>query len=284
MSGPVMKRASGDGVELQLAVWEGNGGPIICIHGITANCRCWDTIAGTLTPDYMLIAPDLRGRGLSDKPGSGYSVDYHCRDIKAMMADQGLSRAVILGHSLGAFIAVKFAADYPELVDRLILVDGAGILTEEQTAKVYAGIKPALDRLGRVFTSIEDYLELMKQTPTNKPWTEVLDTYYRYEVEEVEGGIRTRISPNHIVEETMNNREIDFSQFYPRVQCPTLILRAPVGMIEKDEILLPVNAVKDLVGNIPDAWLVTLKDTHHYSILMQPNKARDQVIKSFLDA
>ncbi len=42
MSGPKMIKAKGDGVKIQLAVWEGKGKPILCVHGLTANCRCWD--------------------------------------------------------------------------------------------------------------------------------------------------------------------------------------------------------------------------------------------------
>ena len=45
-----MKKVKGDGVEINLAVWEGAGKPILCVHGITANCRCWDVLAGDFEP------------------------------------------------------------------------------------------------------------------------------------------------------------------------------------------------------------------------------------------
>ena len=93
-----------------------------------------------------------------------------------------------MGHSLGAFISLVFAAQYPQRVDRLILVDGGGKLSETQMAKVFAGIKPSLDRLGQVFPSFEAYLSLMKQAPYLQPWNSYMETYFRYEVEEVEGG------------------------------------------------------------------------------------------------
>ena len=47
---PTMKRAKGDGVEIQLAIWEGKGDPVLCIHGLTANCRSWDRIASPWRP------------------------------------------------------------------------------------------------------------------------------------------------------------------------------------------------------------------------------------------
>ena len=56
MTEPIMKKAKGDGVQINLASWQGNAGPILCVHGITANCRCWDVLAEALIPDYRVIA------------------------------------------------------------------------------------------------------------------------------------------------------------------------------------------------------------------------------------
>ncbi|MGZ3495756.1 MAG: alpha/beta fold hydrolase, partial [Thermodesulfobacteriota bacterium] len=68
MSEPRMVKAKGDGIDIQLAIWEGNGKQILCAHGITANSRFWDCLASALSPHHRVIAMDLRGRGLSDKP------------------------------------------------------------------------------------------------------------------------------------------------------------------------------------------------------------------------
>jgi pimeloyl-ACP methyl ester carboxylesterase len=52
MTEPILKKVQGDGVQINVAIWEGSGKPILCIHGITANCRCWDVLAGVLAPEY----------------------------------------------------------------------------------------------------------------------------------------------------------------------------------------------------------------------------------------
>ena len=85
MDNPEMIRARGDGIDIQLALWKGEVRAILCVHGLTANCRCWDTMAAPLAPRHKLIALDLRGRGLSEKPPEGYFVDQHCRDIEAVI-------------------------------------------------------------------------------------------------------------------------------------------------------------------------------------------------------
>jgi len=283
MSEPNMMKVGGDGVEIQLAVWEGEGKSVLCIHGITANCRCWDVLAQALSGDYRMLAMDLRGRGLSDKPPGGYSIETHCNDIRALLENLGLKTAVLMGHSLGAFIAIVFAATYPEMVDGLVLVDGGGKLSEEQMNKVFAGIKPSLDRLGKVFPSFETYLDMMKQAPFLKQWSEALDVYYQYEVEDVEGGIRTRIRPEHITEEAINLRKVDVAEFYSKISCPVLILRAPEGLLAEDDILLPAEVLERMLREIPDARSFEVEGTNHYTIMFQPNDSRDQAIRNFLN-
>lgn len=182
-----MKKVKGDGIDINLAVWGSTGKPILCVHGITANCRCWYVPAAALAPDYRLYAMDLRGRGRSDKPSIGYSLDHHLRDIESILNDLGIHRIAIMGHSLGAFIALAFGAEYPDRTDRLILVDGGGDLSQQQLNKVFEAIKPSLDRLGQVFPSAEDYLNKMKSAPYIHPWSAAIETYYRYEIDNVAG-------------------------------------------------------------------------------------------------
>ena len=283
MAEPITKRAMGDGVELDLAIWEGQGKTILCVHGISASCRCWDTIAEALTPMHRILAIDLRGRGLSEKPSMGYSILDHCRDIHALLEDQCVEQTVIMGHSLGALIGLVFVAQYPDRVDRLILVDGGGKLTKEQTEKVFAGIQPTLDRLGKVFPSREAYLDLMKKNPLLQPWSPALETYYLYELEDVDGGVRSRVRPEHIQEEAENLRLLDITESYPQIHCPVLILRATEGMQAQDDILLPEEVVERMLREIPDARCINLHGTNHYSIVLQPDKRRDDAILAFLE-
>ena len=282
MTEPIMKRAMGDGVEIQIAQWEGEGKAILCIHGITANCRCWDVIADTLSPSHRVLAMDLRGRGLSGAPSTGYSMENHCRDISAVLDDLGLERVVLMGHSLGAFISVVFGAKYPERVDSIILVDGGGKLSENQLVKVFSGIKPSLDRLGKVFPSFETYLDFMKEAPFIKNWSQALETYYQYEVEEVSGGVRTNINPDHIEEERVNLGKVNISRFYGVISCPVLILRATEGMLALDDVLLPEDVTERMVREIANVRRVDVNGTNHYSIVFEPNGERDQAIREFL--
>jgi pimeloyl-ACP methyl ester carboxylesterase len=283
MVDPIMKRTVGDGVELALAVWEGNGKTVFCVHGIAASCRCWDNLSEALTPRHHVLAMDLRGRGRSEKPASGYAISHHCRDIHALLKHENIEQVVILGHSLGAIIGLEFAPRFPGKVERLILVDGGGELTKEQREKVFAGIQPTLDRLGKIFPSTEAFLNLMKSNPLLQPWTPMLETYYLYELEEADGGVRSRVKAEHIKEEAENLTGYDVTGFYSRIKCPVLILRAPEGMTTPDNILLPEKALAKMLRGIPDVRYVDIAGSNHYSIVMQPDKGRDAAILAFLE-
>jgi pimeloyl-ACP methyl ester carboxylesterase len=282
MPEPIMKKVKGDGIEINLAIWEGAGQPILCIHGITANCRCWGTLADALTPEYQMIAMDLRGRGQSGKPPTGYALEYHLRDIICLLDDLEIDRVVIMGHSLGAFIGLAFAADYPERIDRLILVDAGGDLSKEQFDKVFVGIKPALDRLEQIFPSTEAYLEKMSAAPYIQPWSAVTETYYRHEIEAVDGGVRTNIAPAHIREESANIKKLDCAPYYPRIKCKVLILRAPNGLLSQDDILLPEDVIDRMLQEISHVQRYDAQGLNHYGIVFQPHAARDEVIREFL--
>jgi pimeloyl-ACP methyl ester carboxylesterase len=283
MSEPQMKKVRGDGIQIQMAQWGEAGKPILCLHGITANCRCWDNIAIALASHCRVMAVDLRGRGGSDKPPTGYSIDHHCQDILAILDALGLQQVVLMGHSLGAFISLIFTARYPQRVDRLILVDGGGKLSEAQRAKVFAGIKPALDRLGQVFPSSEAYVNKMKEAPYLQPWNDFQEKYVRYEMEEVAGGVRTNIDPKPIEEESLNFARVDPSLFYGQIPCPTLIVRATQGLLAEDDILLPEEVIQKMVKEITGAKRLDLPGTNHYSILFQPNTTRDEALLEFLN-
>ncbi len=285
MSSPDFKRVPGSGnVTLQCARWAGgdDAPPVLCVHGLSANCRCWDVMADALTPTHRVLAVDLRGRGLSDKPPRGYSVAHHVDDLACLMENLELQRPVLMGHSLGALIVLRFAAQHPDRVSGIVLVDGAGVLAPEQMARVMAGIKPSIDRLGQVYPSFDAYLAHMRKAPFLNPWLPAYEVYFRYEVETVDGGVRSRVRPDSIMEELANLRGVGAGGLYPQVSCPVLILKATEGMLSPDDILLPDEALARMLAEIPDARAEVLAGTNHFSIIFQANARRDEAVRNFL--
>jgi pimeloyl-ACP methyl ester carboxylesterase len=282
MREPTMKKVRGQGVELQAAIWEGSGRTVVCVHGLTANCRCWDVVAAGLAPAHRVISYDLRGRGLSEKPASGYSEAIHVHDLNALITDLGLQKPVLMGHSLGAYISLGLAAEMPGVVGGLILVDGGGDLPQSQWDKIGTAIRPSLQRLGQRYDSVEACIAAMSALPVFTPWSPALEAYFRYDLEPVAGGFQSRVNLAHIQEEMANKRQTGAAPFYGRLTCPVLILRATDGLLAPDDILLPQSAVDRMLAEIADSRCMSLSGTNHYSILWQPNAQRDKAIADFL--
>ncbi len=110
--------------EVELAIWRSGSGsdPVICLHGITAQHRAFNAFARHLGPSRVVVGVDLRGRGDSAKPDSGYGLEAHAGDVIRVLDHLGLQRAVIVGHSMGSIVAMRLALDAPERVEKLVLV------------------------------------------------------------------------------------------------------------------------------------------------------------------
>src|SRR6266542_3108685 len=91
---------SGD-VRLHYLEYGAEGVPIMVVPGITSPAITWEFIAERLAGDYRVLVLDVRGRGLSDKPASGFTLPDYAADVAAMASELGHDRLVVLGHSMG---------------------------------------------------------------------------------------------------------------------------------------------------------------------------------------
>lgn len=281
---PEFKKINVNGINIQIALWKGNGKNIYCVHGISSNCRVWDNIAKNLIPEHTVYAMDLRGRGHSDKPEKGYSMKIHCEDIKGVIDKLNIKPVIFMGHSLGAYIGIVFSAIYQDYVEKLILFDGGAKLSTIQTMRVFQSIKHSLDRLGKVYPNFEEYLSEMKKAPFLQPWQDYFEDYYRYEVEFLPDGKVRPLTPPHVIkEESENLKKEDANKYYEKIECPVYILRATEGMLTDDDLLLPENAVKNMLKKIKNAKLINIKGTNHYSIAFHPNEYRNKILKKILN-
>ncbi|MGH7428137.1 MAG: alpha/beta fold hydrolase [Candidatus Methylomirabilaceae bacterium] len=273
------------GTRLAYHEWPGNGPTLLSVHGITANCHAWDFWAERLTPRFRLIALDLRGRGDSDKPPA-YPVEVHrdplcyARDLDALCSALGVETVHYLGHSLGAMIGVLFAATFPHRVRRLVLVDGG----HELRPGVVSAIRPALDRLGMTFPSLEDYIERMRALPVFAGrWNDYLVRYFRYDVERLaDGNVRSRISREVVEIDTETMLPLRLSSYYEKIAAPTLIVCAPGGLLTDSDPIMSGEEGTRLAAAIPNARLLTVGGANHYTILFDPDPEVLQGVKQFL--
>jgi pimeloyl-ACP methyl ester carboxylesterase len=100
----------------------GGGPPVVLVHGWLSSGRIWEQIADRLAQRFTVYTLDLAGFGDSDKPISGYGVRYGSRLLYAFCAHFGLTHAAVIGHDVGGAMAVKLAADHPDVAGRLVLI------------------------------------------------------------------------------------------------------------------------------------------------------------------
>lgn len=101
------------------------GMPLVLIHGLGSEADTWRYVIPRLAPRFRVIAPDLPGFGRSDKPRRAYSVPFFWNALAELLDTLSLSRAWLMGHSLGAVLAHAAALQHPDRVERLVLVDGS---------------------------------------------------------------------------------------------------------------------------------------------------------------
>src|SRR4051795_5360104 len=108
----------------------GSGPVILLIHGIGDNSTTWNTVQSKLAQRFTVIAPDLLGHGESDKPRADYSVAAFANGMRDLLAVLDIDRVTVVGHSLGGGVAMQFAYQYPQLVERIVLVAAGGVTTD----------------------------------------------------------------------------------------------------------------------------------------------------------
>ncbi len=265
---PEMHDQSVNRTTLHYATWGTYTGPeraVLLIHGITANHNTW-TIAGPALAahGWYVIAPDLRGRGQSGKPPHGYGVPYHANDMLSLCDALSLPAVNVVGHSLGAMIAIFLAALHPSHVRRIALVDAGGRIPEDALPSIAA----SLSRIGKTYPSIEAYLE-PQRTSSVYHWNEYWERYYRYDAEEhPDGTVTSRVRSHVLAEELAVNAAIRLDTLTEQIQAPTLIMRATVGTVAADRgfILAPEEAER-MHRIIPGSRRVEVPDTNHYTIV-----------------
>jgi lipase len=269
--------------EVELAIWRAgeDPDPIICLHGITAQHRAFNAVARYLEASRGLVGVDLRGRGDSDKPESGYSLETHAADVVRVLDHLGLQSAVLAGHSMGGFIALKTALTFPERVRALVLIDGGWPRVEctpeepteeerQEAAALEEGLARAFERLDMTFESPEAYLDFWfpGQNLTMDDLPQDLADYYLYDLGEVEGGYRPKASRVAAEEDSPSVSSTSPTAEEMRgVACPVALVRASQGFFPSSDPLISDEASDMMKQALDIRTEVLLEGANHYTML-----------------
>ena len=118
----------------------GSGPALLLIHGIGDNSHTWQPVHSRLARHFTVIAPDLLGHGQSDKPRADYSVAAYANGMRDLLTVLDIDKVTVVGHSLGGGVAMQFAYQFPQLVERLILVGAGGVTKDVNIALRFASL------------------------------------------------------------------------------------------------------------------------------------------------
>jgi pimeloyl-ACP methyl ester carboxylesterase len=267
--------------------WRGAGEPalnLLAIHGITANARAFDGIAGALLPETRTIAVDLIGRGDSEAPEGGHGVPGHVGDVLAVLDGLRIGSAAVVGWSLGSLVALHLAAGYPERVARLVLLDPPLVPLSESTQ---TSLAKGWARLEQTYPDMSAALAAWHASPilpsvTDDAGRAAVDAFVRADLhEQPDGSVRHR-PPGDILTWERSQRVVPLAAVIPRVTCPVLILRATDSLYQEGDQLLTAEDADRAARLFANAETRDIPGTNHYTIALGAPATTIEALRTFL--
>ncbi|HEX4011524.1 MAG TPA: alpha/beta fold hydrolase [Solirubrobacteraceae bacterium] len=244
---------------------------VLAIHGITSTSRTWLAVARALGDRAALIAVDLRGRGRSSELPPPFGLDAHVADMLAVLDHVGLERAVVTGHSLGAYIAARLAVRRPDRVDRLILVDGGLTIPESRDVDperfMADFLGPTLARLRMTFPDPAAYVDWWRAHPavaTADIDAGDLEEYATHDLAGEPPQLRSSVNPEVVRDDGL---DLFGDPDAERLTVPAVLLCAPRGMVDDPNPMQPLTLVERWAAADPRRRrAIPVPDVNHYTI------------------
>lgn len=243
--------------------------PVVLLHGFTSDNRMWLPVAGMLSQDYQVIAPDMRGHGATTAPEelASYTIEAFAEDLRLLLDELEIDVCALAGCSFGGMVALQFATTWPERVAGLVLSDTSAAFEHEAYDEAYhqreAGIAAQMDIVDRFGTA-----ELGKRAARD-----VKDEFLaegirkRYEGMSREG----YLGAAKVRQERPNLLPV----LRERLTMPALVI------IGEDD---PVRSASDvMVQHLPDARYVVFRETGHGVPAIRPEAYGREVLQFFAD-
>ena len=234
-----------------------NGIPLVLIHGFGMDRQIWYEVVSTTLAKVHVILVDVRGHGESDAPEGPYSMSEMAGDILALLDYLMIPQAIICGHSMGGYISLAVAAEYPDRLAGLALITSrAHADSEVQRENRFALIEKV-----RKEGSIALAETLAPKLSRN---AEIIKQAY---------DIILRTSPHGIIGSTFAMAERpDRMDLLPKIDVASLVVAG-----EEDQIV-GIKEAKQMAASIPQATFLPITDVGHLPMLEKPEDLGDGLI------
>ena len=274
---------------LRAAVWGTQGPVVLCSHGLTANHTEFQALADQLGPGFRIIAPDHRGRGHSNQITGPWGMAAHAADLVALLDHLEIRKVdMLLGHSMGGFVAAVTAARYPERVGSVLMVDGGVPLADLSFIRylpfsdwftqrlVRRILGPSLARLDMTFDSREAYTTFWKKHPAfaGDSWSKYVEQYIAYDLGGSAPNLRSTMRKEPLWQDVRTQMvENLVPESLTQIRCPVRFLRAAHGILG-DTPLYAEDKLACGASKIRSFSSRTLESVNHFTILISERGAK----------
>lgn len=232
----------------------GEGPPVVLLHGFASSIENWITVMPKLVKDHRVIAIDLRGFGWTDRPVADYSPKAQAQLLKALLDERKVGKVALVAHSWGSSVALAFALEYPDQVDRIALYD----------AWVYDSQLPSMFHMARA----KGLGEILFGLFYSERYEERLTLgFYDPEVvtqqlvDDVELAFERPGTRAAALEAVRGMRFDEMEQKYRTITAPTLLLWG------REDLVTPVSIGEKLVRQLPNAKLNVYPRCGHFPMI-----------------
>jgi lipase len=254
---------------------------VLAAHGVTASLMTWRSVARELDGGICFLAPDLRGRGRSATLPGPYGMAAHVADLVAVLEYVGAPSAVLVGHSMGAWVVARLAAEHPERAAGLVLLD-AGLpfdRPDDPGALLESAVANAVMRLAITFPSADSYIQGWRAHPAfAHAWDDDIEEYARYDLVDdgrvarcAASAAAVRADSSEMVLDDVNRTALE------RVHAPVQLLRAERGLFD-DDPLIPADALQTFAAAHPWVRVEDEADVNHYTLVMGHGPGPQRVV------
>lgn len=253
----------------------GGGRPLLVLHGIEASAENHIRNLRALGEIRRVIAPDLLGHGLTDKPDRPYDVDDYVRHVLALLDTLGIDRTDVMGQSLGGWIACRLALEAPERVGRLVLNTMAGLpIPDDEGGRAFSDLVARSQESMRTLdpAAIRRRLEWIVADP-GCITDELVSLRRRLWSQPGWQRIAARVI-GLLTPERYERQQLEQSEL-ARIEAPTLLVWTPANPVHG------LDAVTQAAAALPDADLIVVDGAAHWPQFEQP-EAFNSAVAAFL--
>jgi len=248
-----MNKVNVDGINIAYDR-KGSGQPLILIHGYPLDHTTWNGVAASLSEEFDLIIPDLRGFGESDVMEADDSIIDYASDMAGLLNHLKIKKATLVGHSMGGYVALAFAREYPDRISGLGMVSTQIMAdTKEKKEARIANAKQVLEE------GVHSVVESM--TPKLSKEAKIQDFVRNLITVQRPLGVYSALM-------VMAERP-DSTELFKTFKYPTVIVHGD------DDALIPVERGREMKAALPSAHYVELAGLGHMAMMENPKAVAD---------